>query len=303
MRYDLIDLKLFVAVAEAGNLSRGAQRCHLAASSASHRIARLEAAFSVAFLHREARGVRLTRAGEVMLDGARQTLARLEQMHADLAPHASGARGHVSVWANTNATNVFLPDDLAEFLRGEPQLRVTFKEAGSPDIVKAVAAGEAQIGVVAGDVSTGELHVQAYRHDRLVLVVPPGDALGRRARVRFGEVVDAPFVTLHAGTGVHTFIMGKAAELGRHLDVRIQVHSFEAVLGMVSAGVGYGLVPHSTVQRALRPQRVVMLALEDDWARRDLRLCVRDPAALPDPARRLLDHLARHTRGAGSTSA
>lgn len=296
MRYDLTDLRLFLAVADAGNLSRGAHQCHLAVSSASHRIARLESAFGATLLKRQARGVTLTEAGQVFREGARNTLARLEQLHADLAPFASGVRGQVSLWANTNATNVFLPDDLADYLRAHPQARVTLKEAASPDIVHAVAQGEAQIGVVAGDVSTGELHVQRYRDDHLVLVVPPGDALASRARVKFAEVVDAPFVALHAGTGIHSFLMNKAAELGRHLDVRIQVHGFEAVLGMVSAGVGFGLVPRSSVERSRRPHQVVTLALADDWARRDLRLLVRDPAALSSHARALFDRLAQ---GAG----
>ncbi|QID19329.1 LysR family transcriptional regulator [Nitrogeniibacter mangrovi] len=293
MRYDLTDLKLFVAVADAGNLSRGAAGCHLAPSSASHRIARLEEAFGTPMLIREARGVRLTAAGEVLRDGARHTLARLEQLHADLAPFASGVRGQVSVWANTNATNIFLPEDLADYLHDHPHVRVTLKEAASPDIVHAVAQGEAQIGVVASDVSTGALQVAPYRHDRLVLVVPPGDALGSRARVRFAEVVNAPFVALHAGTGIHTFLMNKATELGHHLDVRIQVHGFDAVIGMVAAGVGYALVPHSSVQRSRRPHQVVTLALEDDWARRDLRLLVRDAATLNAHARALFERLSR----------
>jgi len=291
MHYDLVDLRLFVAVADAQNLSRGAQQCHLAPSSASHRIARLEAAFGVKLLDRQARGVCMTPAGEVLRDGARHTLARLEQLHADLAPFASGIRGQVSVWANTHATNIFLPDDLAEFLQAHPQVRVTLKEAASPAIVHAVAQGEAQIGVVAGDVSTGTLHARAYRQDRLVLVVPPGDPLGSRARIGFAEVVDAPFVTLHTGTGIHTFLMNKAADLGRHLDVRIQVHGFDAVIAMVAAGVGYGLVPHASLLRAQRPSQVVMLALDDAWAQRELRVLVRDPADISSHARALFERL------------
>lgn len=301
MRYDLTDLRLFLAVADAGNLSRGASECHLAVSSASHRIARLEAAFGTSLLIRRARGVALTEAGQVFREGARQTLARLDQLHADLAPFASGVRGQVSIWANTNATNVFLPEDLADYLQSHPQVRVTLKEAVSPDIVHAVAQGEAQIGIVAGNVSTGTLHVQRYREDHLVLVVPPGNALASRARVTFAEVVDAPFVSLHAGTGIHGFLVTKAAELGRHLDVRIQVHGFDAVLGMVAAGVGFALVPRSSVARSRRPHQVVTLSLDDDWARRDLRLLVRDPAALSSHARALFERLAQGA-GAGSTS-
>ena len=76
-------------------------------------------------------------------------LASLEQLHANLSPFASGLRGHVSLWANTHATHTFLPDDLAGFLRQQPQVRVTLEERTSTDIVVAVASGEIEVGVLA----------------------------------------------------------------------------------------------------------------------------------------------------------
>jgi len=59
MRYDLTDLKLFLAVAEERNLTRGAEKAHLAPSSASHRIRQLEDALGTPLLTRRARGVAL----------------------------------------------------------------------------------------------------------------------------------------------------------------------------------------------------------------------------------------------------
>ena len=67
------------------------------------------------------------------------------------------------------------------------------------------------------------------------------DRLGKQLRHEL--VLDHAFVMLHAGSAIHTFTMNAAAALGRHLDVRIQVRSFEAVCRMVGAGVGIGLVP------------------------------------------------------------
>jgi DNA-binding transcriptional LysR family regulator len=288
MNYDLTDLKLFVAVAQARNLSRGAGQCHLAVSSASHRITRLEESVGTPLFLRKSRGVELTRAGDIMLGAALDVLARLEQLQADLLPHASGLVGQVSLWANTNAINVFLPQDLPGFLRESPQLRVSLKEAASPDIIRAVASGEAELGVFAGDLDTGGLSVLPYRRDRLVLIVPGKDALSRRKQIRFADVVRHPFVTLASGTGIHTFLMNKAAEFGVTLDVRIQVQSFQAVCGMVAAGVGYGLVPASSVGRDAALSTV---ALADDWANRDLRLCYRATNQLSDHARKLVEWL------------
>jgi DNA-binding transcriptional LysR family regulator len=291
MRYNLTDLRLFVAVAEARNLTRGAGRAHLAPSSASHRLQQLEAALGTPLFVRRARGVDLTRAGEALLRHARQVFAQLEQMHADLAPFAEGVRGHVALWANTHATHSFLPGDLAHFLRAHPQVSVTLEERTSPEIVMAVARGEVEVGVVAERVEGAEVELIPYRADRLVLIVPADHALAAKAGTRFADVLDHPFVMLHAGSAIHTFTTNAAAALGRHLDVRIQVRSFEAVCRMVGAGVGLGLVPRSAVSTGGLSEPPAVVELDEAWAQRDLQVCVRQRAALSGFAAALVDSL------------
>ncbi|MFC5303187.1 LysR family transcriptional regulator [Azospira restricta] len=293
MRYNLTDLRLFVAVAEAHNLTRGAERVHLAPSSASHRLQQLEGALGTPLFVRRARGVALTRAGEALLRHARQVFAQLEQMHADLAPFAAGVRGHVVLWANTHATHSFLPDDLAAFLRANPQVGVTLEEHTSPEIVMAVARGEVEVGVVAERVEGAEVELIPYRADRLVLIVPAAHALAAKASTRFADVLDHPFVMLHAGSAIHTFTMNAAAALGRHLDVRIQVRSFEAVCRMVGAGVGLGLVPKSAVSTGGLREPPTVVELDEPWAQRDLQVCVRRRTALSGFAAALVDSLVR----------
>ncbi|EJE53736.1 transcriptional regulator [Acidovorax sp. CF316] len=293
MNYDLTDLRLFVAIAEERNLTRGAARACLAPSSASHRLRRLENALHTTLFERQTRGVQLTRAGEALLRNARQVLASLEQMHANLSPFATGIRGHVSLWANTHATHTFLPDDLAGFLKQHPQVSVTLEERTSAEIVVAVAGGEIEVGVLADSGHSAGVELAPYRQDRLVLIVPRGHALSGRAQVGFAEVLDHAFVMLHAGSAIHTFTMNAAAALGRHLDVRIQVRSFEAVCRMVGAGVGIGLVPRSAVQLAGLADPPVVVAMDEPWAQRDLQICVRKGVALSGFASALVEHLRR----------
>lgn len=293
MRYDLVDLRLFIAIAEEHNLTRGAARVHLAPSSASHRLRQLEEALGAPLFGRQARGLELTRAGEALLRSARQVFARIEQMHADLLPYAAGIQGHVSLWANTHATHTFLPDDLAGFLKAHPQVSVSLEERTSTEIALAVASGEVEVGVLAEAGAGAGVDMTPYRQDRLVLIVPLGHALALRERVRFADVLDYAFVMLHAGSAIHTFTMNAAAELGRHLDVRIQVRSFEAVCRMVGAGVGIGMVPRSAVPGAGLREPPVVVEMDEPWAQRDLQICVRKGAVLSGFAATLVDSLHR----------
>ena len=102
MRFDLVDLQLFVAVADVRSITRGADRAHLALASASARIKGLEAAFGAPLLKRGRRGIELTAAGESLLDHARIILHNVETMRGDLAAYASGARGQRALLANTS---------------------------------------------------------------------------------------------------------------------------------------------------------------------------------------------------------
>jgi len=302
VRYDLTDLRLFIAIAEERNLTRGAARAHLAPSSASHRLHLLEAELGTPLFDRRARGVTPTRAGEALLRNARQVFAQIEQLHADLSPYAEGIRGHVSLWANTHATHTFLPDDLAEFLTQYPQLSVSLEEHTSPQIALAVASGEIEVGVLAEAETVAGVELIPYRRDRLVLVVPGGHTLAARARAHFGEVLDYPFVMLHAGSAIHTFTTNAAAALGRHLNVRIQVRSFEAVCRMVGAGVGIGLVPRSAVPSVGMREPPVIVALDEPWAQRDLQVCVKNRAALSGFAAALVDKLGAEQSDTGANA-
>ena len=299
MDYDLTDLRLFVAMAEERNLTRGAARAFLAPSSASHRLRRLEDALQTPLFDRQPRGLEPTRAGEALLRHARQVFACIEQMHAELSPYASGIRGQVSLWANTHATHSFLPDDLAGFLKRHPQVSVSLEERTSTEIAMAVAHGEIDVGVLADAGAQGAgVVLWPYRQDRLVLIVPQGHVLAQRASVAFAEVLDQAFVMLHSGSAIHTFTMNAAAALGRHLDVRIQVRSFEAVCRMVGAGVGIGLVPRSAVPRAGLSEPPVVVALDEAWAQRDLQVCVRQGVELSGFASALVQHLRASSGGA-----
>lgn len=290
MHYDLPDLKLVAAIADSGSLSRAANRVHLATSSASHRLTQLESALGVSLFTRHARGLTPTPAGESLLRHARQVFAQLEQMHADLAPYASGLNSQVTVFANTNAINCFLPEDLGEFLREHPNLRISLEEQPSPAIIRAVAAGQVDLGVVAAEGDFGTLDVVPYRRDRLVLIVAVDHPLAQKTRIAFADVLTEAFVCLHAGSAIHTFMMNHAARLGGSLDVRIQVRSFAAVCRMVAAGVGIGMVPSSSVSVV---DHLKVVEITDAWAPRDLHLCIRQRDTLSPAARALFESLAR----------
>ena len=275
MHYDLTDLKVFLAVAEEQNLSRGASRCYLSPSSVSLRLKGLEAAIGTPLFVRRARGVDLTSAGTIMLEHVRRCLAQLEQLHADLLPFAQGIKGHITLFANNNALSSHLPDDLARFFALHPAVRITLEERPSPDIVTAILAGRADVGVVAVDREQPELLYLPYREDELVLLVPLSNPLAAHDSTRFRACLGDPFVSLQSGMALHTFLANHAAALGRKLDIRVQVSGYRAIAQLVKSGAGIGVVPRSALKDTDR-EHLAVLTIEEPWAMRHLHICLRE---------------------------
>jgi DNA-binding transcriptional LysR family regulator len=296
MDFDLTDLRLLVATADEGSLTRAAAARHLSLAAASARIKALEGQASIPLLYREARGVRLTPAGEAFLHHARAVLRQSEQLQGDLQAYAGGLRGHVRVFANTTAVTDVLPEILAAFLRAHAQVNVDLREKPNPEIARGVLDGRADLGIVAGPVDTLGLRRIHFSTDRLVLVVPRGHALARRRRVAFAETLAHEQVGMHEGSTLQAFLLHTTAQLGRPLRLRVQLASFDAICRMVGAGVGIAVVPESAAARHLAPHRLVQIALDDAWAVRERHVLLREREALPAPARSLLALLLDHHR-------
>ena len=128
MRYDLVSLKIFVTVAECGNLTRAAEREHLAVSAISKRISELEELVRTPLLQRYPRGVGLTPAGQSLLHHARQLLLGVDRMDAELADFAGGVRGHVRLHSVASALFQYLPEEIESFLTSYPGVRVSLEE-------------------------------------------------------------------------------------------------------------------------------------------------------------------------------
>lgn len=291
MRFDLTDLRLFVLVAEAGNITRGARRAHLALASASERIRGMEEELGVPLLERGRRGVRTTPAGRALVEHARAVQQQMERLRAELGDYARGLRGHVRLFANTAAASEFLPEPLSAFLLSHPNVDVDLEEEQSANIVQAVAEGRADVGIVADTVALGELETFPFRVDRLVLVTAPGHPLATRRRVAFTETLDEPFVGLGEGSALQDHLATHAARLGRRPSYRVRVRNFDAICRMVSRGVGVGVIPEAAAQRCQRSTPIRRVRLAEPWALRRLTLCVRRFADLPSHTRQLVEAL------------
>ena len=296
MRFDLVDLQLFVAVAETRSITNGALRVHLALASASERIKGLEAAFGVTLLRRGRRGVELTPAGESLLDHARVVLHNVEAMRGDLAAFSRGVKATVRLLANTSGLSEYLPKALAAFLSQHPHISIDVEERESGEIANAILSGAAELGLAAEHTLPDSIERIPFSEDRLVLVTARHDELANRRQVDFREVVERDFVGLIASSAFHAHVTGHAARLGVRLRFRARLNNFDAIGQMVAAGIGVAVMPDVAAKRCARSMKINVIRIRDTWANRRLVICARSFKSLPRPVRQLADHLRNAAR-------
>jgi DNA-binding transcriptional LysR family regulator len=291
MRFDLVDLSLFRHVLEAGSITAGAERAHLALAAASTRIRHMEEALGAALLVRGRQGVTPTQAGRTLLQHARTILRQAERLREDLGAYAGGLAGQIRVLSNTNALTEFLPEALSSFLTSHPNVSIDLEERLSDEIVGQIAEGVADLGIVAATVDASALETYPFRKDRFVLVVAREHPLAKRTKVAFAQVLEHDFVGLDRASALQRFLADKATRIGQRLRLRVQLRSFDAVCRLVECNVGIGIVPETTAKRVARTMAIMPVTLTDPWAARELTICVRSIAELPPFARQLVEHL------------
>lgn len=291
MHFDLVDMRLFVAVAEARSITHGAERSALALASASARIKSMEAALGVPLLERQRRGVRLTAAGESLLDHARVVLHQVAAMQGELTAYARGLKARIHMLANTSGASEHLPKALASFLAKYPAISVDVEERESAEIATAVASGAADIGLAVEAMLPEGLHRFPFCDDRLVLVAPPGDEITQRRQTNFRDVAARDFIGLTEASALQNHIAMQAAKLGVRLRIRARLRGFDAICQMVEAGVGLAIIPDAAARRYSRSMRIRMVRMADPWTSRRLAICMRSRQSLPRPVQQLADHL------------
>jgi DNA-binding transcriptional LysR family regulator len=296
MRFDLVDLQLFVAIADSGSITHGAARANLALASASARIKGLEADLGVALVRRRRRGVELTAAGESLRDHARTIMHQVAMMQGDISAFSSGVKASVHLLANTSGLSEHLPKALGVFLREYPEISLDVEERESADIVGAIAGGAADLGFAAEHAVPAHFERFSFSEDRLMLVVPKRSEFSNRRQIDFVEVGNRDFVGLTNATALAIHIGRHAARLGVRLQVRARLRDFDAICRMVAAGVGVAVVPEAAARRCAQSMPIAPIAIRDDWANRRLVICARSFKDLPKPAKLLVDHLRKAAR-------
>ncbi|PRX43405.1 DNA-binding transcriptional LysR family regulator [Prauserella shujinwangii] len=268
-------LRVVVAVADAGGYTAAARDLHLAQSSLSRAVLDVERRVGVQLFERTTRQVRPTPDGAEFLAIARRLLGEFDAALNHFHGYLAGTRGSVSVAALPSLAASMLPPALAAFRRDRPDVSITVHDGLSAEVLDHVRSGVVDMAVTVAHTVPRALRAEPVAVDAFVCVFPPEHRFARRERVRWRDLRGEPFVAFDHNTSIRSSVERALTEQGVELGPVTEARNVGAVAGLTAAGLGVSMVPALVLPMmgfaGLRSRPAAEPAVE-----RDIRL-VHDP--------------------------
>jgi LysR family nitrogen assimilation transcriptional regulator len=241
---ELRSLHYFVRIAELGSITRAAAHLHVAQPALTRHVQRLEDELNVALFTRANRGVRLTEAGQKLLDGATRILRDIERTGDEIRAQDAHPSGKIVLGITPTLCPVLVPALFARMRRDYPMIELKVMHAGMVRLEEFIIDGRVDIALLS-ELSRSRLVVSTrLAEEEMVLVTrpgarPPGTVGGdelRRTPLILGDGLRAAMDALLAG---HEIELQVDTELNDHETIRL----------MVADGAGAAVLPLSSVSR------------------------------------------------------
>ncbi|MDE1149838.1 MAG: LysR substrate-binding domain-containing protein [Azospirillaceae bacterium] len=280
-------LQVFLAVCETLHMARAAERLGVAQPALSQQIAALEAALGVRLFNRRKRGIDLTAAGAACRAEAERLLAAHAGAIDTVRRTARGEAGRLSLgYVASSLMERDFPAQLKVMRDRYPDVELALREGGVAALLDALERGELDAALVRAPVTVNRPLVhQVHSSQDLVAILPKGHPLAELEAVPITRLAGEALVGFDdpEDVGIMRVVSDLAATAGTSLQMKWRVSAIGSVLGLVAAGMGYGIVPRNIA--LLAGAEIVVRPLADTHARAELWLLWHEQRRSPTLAR------------------
>ena len=239
---DVRRLKVLREVARLGSFSGAAEALAFTQPAISRQIATLEAETGTKLVERGSRGIRLTPAGELLVEHADAILDRLALAEAQLEALSGleGGRLRLGSFATANAT--LIPLALRRFTEAYPQVELDLREALSRDLVDQLAAGDLDLAVIGAASEHPDVVLEPLMTDPLFVALPSDHPLAAKRDLTMADLRDETWIEGRDKTSAQP-LLAAAEAAGFEPRIRFESTQWLGKQGLVAAGVGITLIP------------------------------------------------------------
>ena len=276
--YDSASAEIFATVAKLGSFTQAAENLHIRQPSVSLLIKGLEREFGIELFGKLGNKVRLTAAGEGLLQDAEEILTKVDEIKERMDEIKGLKKGKISVGGSAIAAATFLPALVQRFRKKYPGVEVSLKMQSSNDLEKELLEGKLDVAIMGLPPQSPLLIPEPFLDDEIVTIASPKCSLSRKRSVPLELVAKEPLITTKKGDPVRNIVERAFAEKGlpfvAMLEVDVQSGIRDVVKSAVASGLGIGFVSKSAVVSDVKAGRLAILKVPKFRLKRTMYIAV-----------------------------
>jgi DNA-binding transcriptional LysR family regulator len=249
---DLRQLEIVKTVAETGSFTAAARQLHVSQSAISRQILLLEEELKEPLFLRLGRKVKLTAAGEALLDLSRRVLADVRDTTTAIVETHKTLRGTVHLAGGMTVCLHVLPSLLKEYRRRHPDVDIKLTTGGTPYLLERLRAGLVDVALLTLPVDGADMIQKPVMREELLLVTHPAHPVARQRQIKPSELEDQSLVLFERGSSTRRVIDDMLVRAQVRPRIVMETENVEILKALVAIGMGMTIIPYQAVAREVR---------------------------------------------------
>jgi DNA-binding transcriptional LysR family regulator len=273
MYFSSDSLQTFIKVAEERSFSVAAKKLHKSQSSVSSQITLLEEQCGMKLFHRSPRPLRLTQAGLLLLNFAKEVAEKNQQLGASLAELKEGIAGEVRIGAITSIATFLLPSIVRSILDNFKNLRITISAQNVSQLCDSVRTGELDLAIILSDQEPSGVSASVLRTESFYFVVAPDHPYAGKVPLRVKTLKRSPLIMGQESSSYTQMLnrMLRKNGLSRY-DVAARISTLEGMKEITRAGIGIAILPLYVIEGDIRRKTLARLRIKGAELRANIYL-------------------------------
>lgn len=288
-------MRVFITVADKKNFSKAAKALSLTQPAVSFQIQTLEQYYQTMLFDRVNRHVKLTAAGELLLDYA----VHMNNLQAELERNMQQLTGHVKgellIGASTTIGEYILPYVVGSFKQDYPDVNVTIQIMNTKDIANAVSNKTFDLGIIEGPLDQPEaMETYKFLEDELVLAIPSNHPLAEKDAITLDELKQLPYITREPGSGSRLIFEQALIDADfdiEDLNIVMELGSTTSIKSAIMGGLGISTISKWAIQDLLKTGKVTALNITGLTLKRSFNIILNKEKFQSEATGKFLDFL------------
>ena len=288
-------MRVFITVADKKNFSKAAKALSLTQPAVSFQIQTLEQYYQTMLFDRVNRHVKLTAAGELLLDYAihRNNLqAELERNMQQLTGHV---KGELLIGASTTIGEYILPYVVGSFKQDYPDVNVTIQIMNTKEISSAVESKTFDLGIIEGPLEQSDvIEAHNFLEDELVLAIPSDHPFAKKESITLEELKELPYITREPGSGSRLIFEQALIDADfdiEDLNIVMELGSTTSIKSAIMGGLGVSIISKWAVQDLVKAGKVAALNVQGLTLKRSFHIILNQEKFHSEATGKFLDFL------------